>query len=86
MVDGQNLGGEVHVMYKNTCIVVYIYIYMLPPQRSTFFVFFCYFCFCRKHWKINRKKEAAMAWRKRDQEFLQVLESDNLAGKGMSEA
>ena len=66
---------------KKIYIYIYIiYIYMLPPpQRST--CFFLYFCFCRQHWQIS-----AMAQRKREQEFLQVLESDNLAGKGMSEA
>ena len=54
-----------------------------PPPKI---YLFCYFCFCRKHWKSNGKKAAAMARRKREQEFLQALESDNLAGKGMSEA
>ena len=57
---------------------------MLPPPSKIYL--FCYFCFCRKHWKINGKKAAAMARRKGEQEFLQALESDNLAGKGMSEA
>ena len=61
-----------------------IYIYICYPPSKIYL--FCYFCFCRKHWKINGKKAAAMARRKGEQEFLQALESDNLEGKGMSEA
>ena len=54
-----------------------------PPQRSTFFVIFA---FAESIGRLTEKKAAAMARRKGEQEFLQALESDNLEGKGMSEA
>ena len=52
------LGGKGWYIYIYNKYM-YIYIYMLPPlQRSTLFVFCCYFCFCRKHWKINGKRSS----------------------------
>ena len=67
-------------------ILYIIYIDMLPPpQRSTFFVFFI-FASAESIGRLTEKEAAAMARRKREQGFLQILKSDNLAGKGMSEA
>ena len=57
---------------------------MLPPQRSTFFESFAIFASAESIGRLTEKEAAAMTRMRREQEFLQVLESNNLAGKGMS--
>ena len=66
-------------------INIYKYIHMLPPQRSTFFEIFVIFASAESTGRLTEKEVAGMARMKKQQEFLQVLESNNLAGKGMSE-
>ncbi len=56
---------------------------MLPPKDLPFLLFFA---FAESIGRLTEKEAAAMARRKREREFLQVLGSDNLAGKGMSAA
>ena len=58
---------------------------MLPPQRSTFFEIFVIFASAESIGRLTEKEAAGMARMKKQQEFLQVLESNNVAGKGMSE-
>ena len=68
--------------YRQTCEIFKIKNATHP--RSTFS--FVSFAFAESIGRLTGKEAAAMARRKKEQEFLQVLESDNLAGKGMSEA
>ena len=65
--------------------IEYIYIYLLPPKIYLFRLFVI-FVFAESIGRLTEKEAAAMAGRKREQEFLQVLGSDNLAGEGMPEA
>ena len=62
--------------------LIYINIHATPTQDLPFLFFFI-FPFAES---IGGEKTAAMARRKKEQEFLQVLGSDNLAAEGMSEA
>ena len=79
-----------YIIYVNTCkwfyiSYIYIYRYATPSPKIYLFCFF-HFASAESIGRLTEKEAAAMARRKREQGFLQILKSDNLAGKGMSEA
>ena len=49
--------SNIHKVNINIYIYTHICTYATPPKIYLFWNF-CYFCFCRKHWKINGKRSS----------------------------